>query len=107
MMSGTYSKPPYSKEGYQKFSKTLAILLEFLVVSIFHETKTPIVDMKVQVYSKFRKKNFPKKMKSPLSVRNGRISTSKRRGKLQKMGCYIPTPPPPPKKPRPSLHARA
>jgi hypothetical protein len=34
----------------------------------------------------------------------GRISTSKCRGMLQKMGCCTPNPP---KKPRPLLHARA
>jgi hypothetical protein len=32
-----------------------------LVFSIFHETKIPTVDMKVQVYSKFRKIIFEKK----------------------------------------------
>jgi hypothetical protein len=36
-------------------SITLAILEEFLMISIFHETKIPIVDMKVQLYSKVRK----------------------------------------------------
>jgi hypothetical protein len=39
----------------QKNSITLAILEEFLVISIFHETKIPTVDMKVQVNSKFRR----------------------------------------------------
>jgi hypothetical protein len=34
---------------------TLAILVEFFVISFFHETKIPTVDMKVQVYSKFSK----------------------------------------------------
>jgi hypothetical protein len=29
--------------------------VEFLVITIFHETKIQTVDMKVQVYSKFRK----------------------------------------------------
>jgi hypothetical protein len=38
------------------FSITLAILEEFLVYSLFHETKIPTVDMKVQVYSNFSKK---------------------------------------------------
>jgi hypothetical protein len=33
----------------QKISITLAILVEFLVISLFHETKIPEVDMKVQV----------------------------------------------------------
>jgi hypothetical protein len=39
----------------QKISITLAILAEFFVISFFHETKIPMVDMKVQVYSKFKK----------------------------------------------------
>jgi hypothetical protein len=42
--------------------------------------------MKVQVWTKFRKKKLWKKVKSPLSMNFGRISTSKCRGKLQKMG---------------------
>jgi hypothetical protein len=42
------------------------------VISIFHERKIPRVDMKVQVYSKFRKKVW-KKIKSPSSIRNGRF----------------------------------
>jgi hypothetical protein len=66
-------------------SITLAILEEFLVISIFHETKIPTVDMKVQVYSKFRKNKIWKKVKSPISMRNGRFNTSMCRGKLQKM----------------------
>jgi hypothetical protein len=40
----------------QKFSIILAILEEFFVIALFYETKIPIVDMKVQVYSNFRKK---------------------------------------------------
>jgi hypothetical protein len=36
--------------------------------------------------SKFRNLLFKKKVKSPLSMNFGRISTSKCRGKLQKMG---------------------
>jgi hypothetical protein len=64
------------------------------------------VDMKVQVYSKFRKNKIWKKVKSSISTRNGRLNTSKCRGKLQKMGVLY-THPPPPKKPKPLLHARA
>jgi hypothetical protein len=56
------------------------------VISVFYETKTSTVDMKVQVYSKFRKIKIKKKVKSPISMRNGRYNTSKCRGKLQKMG---------------------
>jgi hypothetical protein len=52
----TYSNAPYIEEGYKKNSITLARLVEFFVISLFHETKIPTVDMKVQVYSKFRKK---------------------------------------------------
>jgi hypothetical protein len=40
------------KKGTKK-SITLANLEEFLVISIFHETKIPMTDMKVKVYSKF------------------------------------------------------
>jgi hypothetical protein len=35
-------------------SITLAILVEFLVISIFHENKIPTVDMKVLGYFNFR-----------------------------------------------------
>jgi hypothetical protein len=45
----------------QKISIILANLGEFLVISIFHETKIPMVDIKIHVYSKFRKKNLGKK----------------------------------------------
>jgi hypothetical protein len=38
------------------------------------------------VWTKFSKNNLWKKVKSPLSMNFGRISTSKCRGKLQKMG---------------------
>jgi hypothetical protein len=34
--------------------------VEFLAISIFHEIRIPMVDMKVYVCSKFRKKNFKK-----------------------------------------------
>jgi hypothetical protein len=44
------------------------------------------VDMKVQVYSKFRKNKIWKKIKSPISMRNGRFNTSKCRDKVQKIG---------------------
>jgi hypothetical protein len=60
--------------------------VEFLVISIVKETKIRTVDMKVQVYSKFRKEKFPKKVNSPNSMRNGRFDTSKCKGKLEKMG---------------------
>jgi hypothetical protein len=43
---------PTLKKGI-KISITLANLEEYFVISIFHETKIPMVDMKVQVYSKF------------------------------------------------------
>jgi hypothetical protein len=82
--------------------------VEFLVISIFHETKIPTINMKVQVCFKFRN-FFSKKVKSPLSMKNGRFNTSKCRGKLQKLEVlYTPPPPPPtPKKPKPFLHTRA
>jgi hypothetical protein len=44
-----------------KISIILVNLEEFLVISLFHETKIPMVDMKVQVNSKFRKKKLKKK----------------------------------------------
>jgi hypothetical protein len=46
-----------------KISITLAILVEFLVISLFHETKIPTMDRKVQVSSNFRKKNLNKNEK--------------------------------------------
>jgi hypothetical protein len=70
-MSGTYSNAPCTKEGYKKISITLAKLVEFLVISVFHETKIRMVDMKAHVYSKFRKNKISKKVKSPNSMRNG------------------------------------
>ena len=51
-MSGTYSNAPCKKGIF--FSIPLAILVEFLVISLFHETKILIVDWKVQVSSNFR-----------------------------------------------------
>jgi hypothetical protein len=69
----------------QKNSITLAKLVEFLVISIFHETKIQKVDVKVQVYSKFSKNKIPKKIKTPNSMRNGRFHISKCRGKLEKI----------------------
>jgi hypothetical protein len=53
-----------------------------------------MVDRKVHVRTKFRKNFFWKRVKSPLSMNFERISTSKCRGKLQKMGNNIPNPPP-------------
>jgi hypothetical protein len=81
MMSGIYSNVPFTEEGYKIFP--LTILVEFLVISLFHEPKIPILDMKVQVSTNFSK-NW-EKMKSPSSVRNGRVNTSKCRGNFQKM----------------------
>jgi hypothetical protein len=60
----------------QKNSITLAILVEFFVISLFHQTKIPMVDMKVQVYSNFTKNKIWKTIKSPTSMRNGRFNTS-------------------------------
>jgi hypothetical protein len=45
-----------------------------------------MADMKVLVYSNFRKKSFWKKMKSPSSINNGRFHIPKYRGKVQKIG---------------------
>jgi hypothetical protein len=60
--------------------------------------------MKVQVWTKFSKKQLWKKVKSPLSMNFGRISTSKCRGKLQKMGVLythsLKSPGPSPKLPK-------
>jgi hypothetical protein len=58
-MSGTYSNASCTKEGYKKLSITLAILEEFLVISL--QTKIPTVDMKIKVYSKFSKHKIWKK----------------------------------------------
>jgi hypothetical protein len=86
--------------GVQKISITLAKLGEVLVISIFHETKIQTVDIKVQVYSKFRKNKISKEVKSPNSMRNGRFDTSKWREKLGKNGCIVhPSPGPFPKLP--------
>jgi hypothetical protein len=60
--------------------------------------------MKVQLYSKFNKNKIPKKIKSPNFMRNGRLHTSKCRGKLEKMGALCTHSS---KTSRPLLHARA
>jgi hypothetical protein len=44
---------PALKKGTKKFYNTIN-LEKLLVISNFHETEIPTVDMKVQVYSKFR-----------------------------------------------------
>ena len=55
------------------------------MISVFHETKTSTVDMKVRMYSKiFFKKKLEKKVKSPISMKIGTFNTSKCKGKLQK-----------------------
>jgi hypothetical protein len=56
------------------------------VISLFHETKIPTMDMKVQVYSKFKKNKVWKEMKSPRSMRNGSFHPPKCRGKVHKIG---------------------
>jgi hypothetical protein len=61
-MSETYSNPPCTEEGYKKNSITLAVLVEFLVISLFYQTKISTVDMKVHEYSNFRN-FFLKKIK--------------------------------------------
>ena len=61
-MSGTYSNAHCTEEGrVQKNSNTLAILVEFFVISLFYEIEIPTMDMKVHVYSNFSKKKFEKK----------------------------------------------
>jgi hypothetical protein len=60
--------------------------VEFLVISLFHDSEISMVDMKVYVYSRFSKNKIWKKMKSPSSMRNGRFHPPKCRFKLQKMG---------------------
>jgi hypothetical protein len=74
MMSGTYSNAPCTEEGYNKISITLAKLVEFFVISFFHETKIPMVDMKVLGYSNFSKNKIRKKIKSPSSTSVGHAS---------------------------------
>jgi hypothetical protein len=51
---------PALKRG-TKTSIILAKLVEFLVISIFHETKIRTAKMNVHVYSKFRKNKISKK----------------------------------------------
>jgi hypothetical protein len=60
---------------------------------IFSLDNILVVDMNVLVYSNFSKRKIWKKMKSPSSMRNGRIHPPKCRGKVQKMGVlYIHSP---------------
>jgi hypothetical protein len=60
------------------------------VTSVLHEKKIPMVDMRVQVYSKFRKIKIKKKVKYPISMRNETFNTSKCRGKLPKALAHSP-----------------
>ena len=62
----------------QKVSIILAVLEEFLVNSLLHETKISTMDMRVMVYFNFSKKKFEKK--SPSSIRNGKFYPPKCRG---------------------------
>ena len=41
-MSGTYSNAPCTQEGYKCFQNT-TILVDFLVILLFYETKIPMV----------------------------------------------------------------
>jgi hypothetical protein len=79
-----------------KTSIILAILVEFFVISLFHETKIPMVDMEIQVYSNLAKNNS-KKIKSPSSMRNGRFYTPKYRGNFQEMEVLYTRPGAPPR----------
>jgi hypothetical protein len=76
---------PTLKKGTKHFHNT-SKYCQFFFYFTFFETKIPTVDMKVHVYSKFRKNKIWKKVKSPISMRNRTFNTSKCRGKLQKMG---------------------
>jgi hypothetical protein len=73
-----------------KNSITLANLEEYLVISIFHETKIPTVDMKVQVYSKFRKIKFEKKwnLQSPWGMEH--LTLPSVGASFKKWGCCTP-----------------
>jgi hypothetical protein len=67
--------------------------VEFLVISLFHETIIPMVDMKVLGYSNLEGKIKKNKMNTPSSMGNGRFHLPKCRGKVQKMGVlYIHSP---------------
>jgi hypothetical protein len=55
------------------------------VNSLFYETKFPMVDMKVLIYSNFSKKKFVKKMKSPSSMRNGGFHPSNVGARFKKL----------------------
>jgi hypothetical protein len=60
------------------------------VISIFYETKTPMVDMQVPVYSKFRKNKIWKKMQSPSSMRNKRFHLPSVGASFKKKECCTP-----------------
>jgi hypothetical protein len=63
--------------------------VEFLVISLFHETKILTVDMN-QASSNFSKKFFWKKTKSPSSMRNGRLSLPSVGASIKKWRCCTP-----------------
>jgi hypothetical protein len=76
---------PTLKRGTKNFhytSKTCGIFSDFN----FPWNNNRTEDMKVHVYSKFRKNKISKIINSPNSMRIGRFDTSKYRGKLEKMG---------------------
>ena len=84
IISGTYSNAPCTEEGCKKFPLHLAILEEFLVISVFHETKISTIDMKVQVYSK-----FSKILNSKLHE-DWKISFPQVQGQAKLWECFIP-----------------
>jgi hypothetical protein len=60
------------------------------VISIFHGTKIPKVDIKVQVYSKFKINEIWKNVKSPISMGNGNLTLPNLGASFKKWGCSIP-----------------
>jgi hypothetical protein len=86
MMNGRYSNAPCIEEGYKKISITLIILVEFWWFHFFMKLKSQRWIWRPRCLLILAKRNFGKKMKSPSSMKNGRLNTSKCRGKLQKMG---------------------
>jgi hypothetical protein len=73
-------------------SITLAILMEFLVIALFHETKIPMVDMKFQVYFKFSKNKIWKKLNLQAPGGMEDLTIPRIGAKFKKWRCCIHTP---------------
>jgi hypothetical protein len=74
----------------QKITFTLAKLVEFLVISLFHENAIPMLDMKVHVSSNFSKKKIWKKWNLQVPWEMEVVILPSVGASFRKWGCYTP-----------------